>query len=119
LDQYHSIFSGFRKICSYDVVLILDEVQSGYGRSGKFFAHNIIYQSRYNLFGKGMGNGFPIGGIMISPKFTASYGLWNYFWRKPSSVCAGIAVLDVMEKQQLMDNVRCLRLFSGSNQTNP
>jgi len=101
-------FQALEKVCDkYDVVLILDEVQSGYGRSGKFFAHQ-----HHNIkadiisLAKGMGNGFPIGGIMISPKFTASYGLLGTTFGGSHLACAaGIAVLEVMEKEKLMDNV--------------
>ncbi|MFV8358451.1 aspartate aminotransferase family protein, partial [Flavobacterium sp. XS1P32] len=103
-----AFFQDLEKICAaYDVVLILDEVQSGYGRSGKFFAHQ-HHDIRADIIclAKGMGNGFPIGGIMISPKFTASYGLLGTTFGGNHLACAaGIAVLDVMENQQLMDNV--------------
>lgn len=101
-------FQALEKVCKkYDVVLILDEVQSGYGRSGKFFAHQYhgISPDIISL-AKGMGNGFPIGGILISPKFTASYGLLGTTFGGSHLACAaGIAVLDVMESQKLMNNV--------------
>jgi acetylornithine/N-succinyldiaminopimelate aminotransferase len=103
-----AFFQDLEKICAtYDVVLILDEVQSGYGRSGKFFAHqHHDIKADIICLAKGMGNGFPIGGIMISPKFTASYGLLGTTFGGNHLACAaGIAVLDIMEKQQLMDNV--------------
>jgi acetylornithine aminotransferase len=101
-------FQALEKVCeANDVVLILDEVQSGYGRSGKFFAHQ-----HHNIkadiisLAKGMGNGFPIGGILISPKFKASYGLLGTTFGGSHLACAaGIAVLEVMEKEKLMDNV--------------
>ncbi|WP_281322270.1 aspartate aminotransferase family protein [Flavobacterium aestivum] len=101
-------FQGLEKLCKqYEVVLILDEVQSGYGRSGKFFAfqhHNI--KPDIITLAKGMGNGFPIGGILIAPKFTASHGLLGTtFGGSHLSCAAGIAVLDVIEKQKLIDNV--------------
>jgi acetylornithine/N-succinyldiaminopimelate aminotransferase len=101
-------FQALEKICEkYQAVLILDEVQSGYGRSGKFFAHqhhNI--KADIICLAKGMGNGFPIGGIMIAPKFTASYGLLGTTFGGSHLACAaGIAVLDVMESQKLIDNV--------------
>jgi acetylornithine aminotransferase len=101
-------FQALEKICDqYNVVLILDEVQSGYGRSGKFFAHQYHgIKPDIICLAKGMGNGFPIGGIMISPKFTASYGLLGTTFGGSHLACAaGIAVLDVMENQKLMDNV--------------
>jgi len=101
-------FQELEKLChQYEVVLILDEVQSGYGRSGKFFAHQHhgISPDIISL-AKGMGNGFPIGGILISQKFTASYGLLGTTFGGSHLACAaGIAVLDVMESQKLMDNV--------------
>jgi acetylornithine aminotransferase len=101
-------FQALEKVCeANNVVLILDEVQSGYGRSGKFFAHqhhNI--KADIICLAKGMGNGFPIGGIMSSPKFTASYGLLGTTFGGSHLACAaGIAVLEVMENQKLMDNV--------------
>lgn len=101
-------FQGLEKICEqYNVVLILDEVQSGYGRSGKFFAHqHHKIKADIICLAKGMGNGFPIGGIMISPKFTASYGLLGTTFGGSHLACAaGIAVLDVIKEQNLMNNV--------------
>ena len=101
-------FQALEKVCEkYEVVLILDEVQSGYGRSGKFFAHQ-YHNIKPDIIclAKGMGNGFPIGGILISPKFKASYGLLGTTFGGSHLACAaGIAVLDVMEKENLMDNV--------------
>ncbi|MFV5689774.1 aspartate aminotransferase family protein [Flavobacterium sp. ZT3R25] len=101
-------FQALEKVCAaYDAVLILDEVQSGYGRSGKFFAHqHHDIKADIICLAKGMGNGFPIGGILISPKFTASYGLLGTTFGGNHLACAaGIAVLDVIESQKLMDNV--------------
>lgn len=103
-----AFFQALEKKCEqYDVVLILDEVQSGYGRTGKFFAHQYHnIKADIICLAKGMGNGFPIGGIMISPKFTASYGLLGTTFGGSHLACAaGIAVLDVIESQKLMDNV--------------
>ncbi|QBN18046.1 aspartate aminotransferase family protein [Flavobacterium nackdongense] len=100
-------FQALEKICAAnDVVLILDEVQSGYGRSGKFFAHQHhgIHPDIVTT-AKGMGNGFPIGGVLISPKFKASYGLLGTTFGGSHLACAaGIAVLDVMESKNLMEN---------------
>ncbi len=103
-----AFFQALEKTCKqYEVVLILDEVQSGYGRSGKFFAfqhHNI--NPDIITTAKGMGNGFPIGGVLISPKFTASYGLLGTTFGGSHLACAaGIAVLDVIENQKLIENV--------------
>lgn len=107
-------FQALEKICKkHDVVLILDEVQSGYGRSGKFFAfqHHKINPDIICL-AKGMGNGFPIGGIMISPKFKASYGLLGTTFGGSHLACAaGIAVLDAIESQNLMDNVNSVYAY--------
>ncbi|MDN3673701.1 aminotransferase class III-fold pyridoxal phosphate-dependent enzyme [Flavobacterium branchiarum] len=101
-------FQALEKACKkYGAVLILDEVQSGYGRSGKFFAyqhHNI--KADIISVAKGMGNGFPVGAILISPEFEASFGLLGTtFGGSHLSCAAGIAVLDVMEKLKLQDNV--------------
>ncbi len=101
-------FQALEKACKkYDAVLILDEVQSGYGRSGKFFAyqhHNI--KADIISVAKGMGNGFPVGAILISPEFEASFGLLGTtFGGSHLSCAAGIAVLDVMEKLKLQDNI--------------
>ncbi len=101
-------FQALEKLCNqYEAILILDEVQSGYGRSGKFFAfqHHGINPDIITT-AKGMGNGFPIGGVLISPKFTASYGLLGTTFGGSHLACAaGIAVLDVIKNQKLMDNV--------------
>jgi acetylornithine aminotransferase len=100
-------FQALEKVCNAnEVVLILDEVQSGYGRSGKFFAfqHHGINPDIVTT-AKGMGNGFPIGGVLISPKFKASYGLLGTTFGGSHLACAAaIAVLDVMEKQKLIEN---------------
>ena len=101
-------FQQLQEICNKNnVLLILDEVQSGYGRSGKFFAfqhHNI--QPDMITTAKGMGNGFPIGGVLIADKIKAKYGmLGTTFGGNHLACAAGIAVLDVMEKEHLMQNV--------------
>ena len=90
-----------------DTTLILDEIQSGCGRSGKFFAHqwagikpDIITQA------KGIGNGFPIGVVLISPKFQAVYGeLGTTFGGNHLACAAAEAVLEVMQEENLLDNV--------------
>ncbi|RUT71416.1 aspartate aminotransferase family protein [Flavobacterium cupreum] len=101
-------FQSLEKACKkHDVVLILDEVQSGYGRSGKFFAfqHHGITADIISV-AKGMGNGFPVGAILIAPKFEASFGLLGTtFGGSHLSCAAGIAVLDVIEKLDLQKNV--------------
>ncbi len=87
-------------------VLILDGVQCGYGRSGKFFSHQFSgIEPDIISMAKGMGNGFPIGGILISPKFRASYGLLGTTFGGNHLACtAAIAVLDIMKDENLMDN---------------
>lgn len=101
-------FQALEKLCKqYEAVLILDEVQSGYGRSGKFFAHQYHnIKADIICLAKGMGNGFPIGGILIAPHFKASYGLLGTTFGGSHLACAaGIAVLDVIKNEKLMDNV--------------
>jgi len=107
-------FQALEKACKkHDVVLILDEVQSGYGRSGKFFAfqHHGINADIISV-AKGMGNGFPVGAILISPKFEASFGLLGTtFGGSHLSCAAGIAVLDVIEKLNLINNVNEVSVY--------
>lgn len=87
-------------------VLILDGVQCGYGRSGQFFSHQYSgIKADIISMAKGMGNGFPIGGILISPDFKASYGLLGTTFGGNHLACtAAIAVLDIMKEEDLMDN---------------
>ena len=95
------------KLCEkYNAVLILDEIQSGYGRSGKFFAHQYAAITPDVIsIAKGMGNGYPIGGILISPKFKAWFGmLGTTFGGNYLACAAGIAVLDIMKKEKLVEN---------------
>jgi len=89
-------------------VLILDSVQCGYGRSGKFFSHQFSgIDPDLITMAKGMGNGFPIGGVLISPKFEASYGLLGTTFGGNHLACAaGIAVLDVIKEENLLENAR-------------
>lgn len=88
------------------VKLILDEVQSGYGRTGKFFAHQHAgIRPDIITMAKGMGNGFPIGGILIAPDIEARYGmLGTTFGGNHLACAAAIAVLNVIESEQLVDN---------------
>jgi acetylornithine aminotransferase len=88
----------------YEAKLILDEVQSGYGRTGRFFAHQWVDGIMPDLItmAKGMGNGFPIGGLLISPDFKASYGLLGTTFGGNHLACAaGLAVLEVLEEEKL------------------
>jgi len=89
-------------------VLILDEVQSGFGRTGKFFAHQFhgITPDIISI-AKGMGNGFPVGGIMIAPHIKASYGLLGTTFGGNHLACAAtLAVLEVLETENLIDNAK-------------
>lgn len=88
----------------YEAKLILDEVQSGYSRTGRFFAHQWVEGIMPDLItmAKGMGNGFPIGGLLISPEFKASYGLLGTTFGGNHLACAaGLAVLEVLEQEKL------------------
>lgn len=90
----------------YGTVLIVDEIQSGYGRSGKFFAHQ-YHGIRPDMItmAKGIGNGFPMGGVLISPKFKPVYGqLGTTFGGNHLACAAAIAVLDVMKEERLVEN---------------
>ncbi|MDR0333519.1 MAG: aspartate aminotransferase family protein [Dysgonamonadaceae bacterium] len=90
----------------HNVPLILDEIQSGYGRTGKFFAHqHASVKADIITMAKGMGNGFPIGGVLISPAFEAKKGmLGTTFGGSHLSCAAGIAVLDVLKEEKLIEN---------------
>ena len=96
-----------RELCtSYGAVLILDEVQSGYGRTGKFFAHQ-WYDIKPDIvtLGKGIANGFPCGGILVSPAYTAVKGmLGTTFGGNYLAMAAAIATLDIMERENLVEN---------------
>ncbi len=102
-------FQELEKACNqYDAVLILDEVQSGFGRSGKFFAYQYhgITPDIISI-AKGMGNGFPVGGILIAPHIEASYGLLGTTFGGNHLACAATtAVLDVLEKEDLITNAK-------------
>lgn len=92
------------------VVLILDEIQSGYGRTGRFFAHQYSgIKPDIISMAKGMGNGFPVGGILISPKFEAKSGmLGTTFGGNHLACAAAIAVLDVMKDEALIENAEAI-----------
>jgi acetylornithine aminotransferase len=95
-----------RALCDkHGAVYIADSVQCGYGRSGKFFAHDYagVNADIYSM-AKGMGNGFPIGGILIAPSIKAKFGLLGTtFGGNPLACAAALAVLEVMEKENLME----------------
>ena len=103
-----------RQLCDqYGAVLILDEIQSGYGRSGKFFAyqHNEIKPDIISV-AKGMGNGFPIGGILIAPQFEVKEGILGTTFGGNHLACtAGIAVLDVIKEENLVENAKMVGTY--------
>lgn len=103
-----------RQLCdTHNALLICDEIQSGYGRTGRFFAHqHANIQPDIITAAKGMGNGFPIAGTILSPKFEATYGrLGSTFGGNHLACAAGIAVLDVMENEQLVDHAASLGTY--------
>lgn len=98
---------GLRKACDKTgTVLICDEIQCGYGRSGKFFAHQHLgVKPDIITCAKGIGNGFPMGAVIISPKFEAVYGMLGTTFGGNHLACtAALAVLNVIEHEQLVDN---------------
>lgn len=98
---------SLRQACDENgTVLILDEIQSGYGRSGKFFAHQYSdIKPDIITVAKGIANGFPMAAVLISPKFTPVYGqLGTTFGGNHLGCAAAIAVLDVMKEENLIDN---------------
>ncbi len=108
LDEPKTEFFQFiaKKCKERNIVLIADEVQSGYGRSGKFFAfqHHGIAPDIISI-AKGMGNGFPVGGILIHGSFKPSYGLLGTTFGGNHLACAAsLAVLEVLEEENLIEN---------------
>ena len=99
--------NGLRTLCDkYGCVLILDEIQSGYGRTGKFFAHQ-HYGVRADIItmAKGMGNGFPVGGVLINPSIKPSHGMLGTTFGGNHLACtAALAVLDIIENEHLIEN---------------
>jgi acetylornithine/N-succinyldiaminopimelate aminotransferase len=115
LDQANAdFFEQLDILCkANNTLFIADEVQSGYGRSGKFFAFQ-----HYNVtpdiisIAKGMGNGFPIGGILIHPNIKAKYGmLGTTFGGNHLACAAGLSVLNAIEEEGLMDNVNKMSTY--------
>ena len=110
LDQSTTEFyQGLEQLCKlYNTAFIADEVQSGFGRTGDFFAfqkHNITPD--IISIAKGMGNGFPIGGILIHPSIKASFGLLGTTFGGNHLACAAtLSVLEVLEEEQLMENAK-------------
>lgn len=110
LDEVSTTFyQGLENLCKqYNTLLIADEIQCGFGRTGDFFAfqkHGIT--PHIISMAKGMGNGFPVGGILIHPSIKASYGLLGTTFGGNHLACtASLAVLETIEKEQLMKNVQ-------------
>lgn len=102
-----TFMQDLRALCTkYQACLILDEIQSGYGRSGKFFAHQYAgIRPDMITVAKGIANGFPMGAVLISPIFKPVYGmLGTTFGGNHLACAAAIAVLDIMKEENLIDN---------------
>ena len=100
---------GLAAACKqYGTILICDEIQCGYGRSGKFFAHQWLdIRPDIITVAKGIANGFPMGGVLISPDFKPVYGqLGTTFGGNHLACAAALAVLDVFEQENLVENAR-------------
>lgn len=115
LDQGSTdFFQALEKLCKqYDACLILDEVQSGYARSGKFFAfqHHGINPDIISM-AKGMGNGFPIGGVLIANHIAPWYGMLGTTFGGSHLACsAAIAVLDVIKSENILENVKEINTY--------
>lgn len=98
---------GLERLCrQYGTILICDEIQCGYGRSGKFFAHQWLdIRPDIITVAKGIANGFPMGGVLISPEFKPEYGqLGTTFGGNHLACAAALAVLDVFEEEGLVEN---------------
>jgi acetylornithine/N-succinyldiaminopimelate aminotransferase len=109
-----SFYKGLERLCKeYDALLIADEVQSGFGRTGDFFAfqkHNVTPD--IISMAKGMGNGFPVGGILIHPSIKASFGqLGTTFGGNHLACVASLAVLEILEKEHLLENVGAMSSY--------
>ncbi|WP_185868795.1 aspartate aminotransferase family protein [Blattabacterium cuenoti] len=109
IDPGLDFFCKAADLCKrYDTILIIDEVQSGYGRTGSFFSHQLYpIQPDLITIAKGMGNGFPIGGVLIHPKFKPYHGMLGTTFGGNHLACtAGIAVLEIIKKENLIENAR-------------
>jgi acetylornithine/N-succinyldiaminopimelate aminotransferase len=109
---------SIRKNCDqYGAVYIADSVQCGYGRSGKFFSHDFagVEADIYSM-AKGMGNGFPIGGIIISPKLKAKHGmLGTTFGGNHLACAAALGVLEVIDQEELINNATEVGMFLNAS----
>jgi acetylornithine aminotransferase len=102
---------AIRRLCDkYNAVFIADDVQSGYGRTGRFFSHDHAgVEADIYTMAKGMGNGFPVGGIIISPKIQAKHGmLGTTFGGNHLACAAALAVLEVIEQEDLINNAKVI-----------
>lgn len=102
-----AFLKALRKVCTETgTVLIIDEIQSGYGRSGKFFAHQYAgIEADLITVAKGIGNGFPMSAVLINPMFKAIHGqLGTTFGGNHLACAAAIAVLDIMKAENLIEN---------------
>lgn len=109
-----AFLQALRESCTqYGTILILDEIQSGYGRTGKFFAHQHSgIRPDIITVAKGIGNGFPMAGVLISPMFKAVYGqLGTTFGGNHLACSAALAVLDVFEQEHLVENAARVGAF--------
>jgi acetylornithine aminotransferase len=105
----NNFLKALRELCTkYNVVMILDEIQSGYGRSGKFFAHQYAdIRPDITTVAKGIANGFPMGAVLISPMFSAVHGmLGTTFGGNHLACAAAIAVLDIIKRERLVENAK-------------
>ncbi len=110
----NAFMQALRQTCTENgTVLILDEIQCGYGRSGKFFAHQHMgIRPDLITVAKGIGNGFPMGGLLISPMFKPVYGmLGTTFGGNHLSCAAALAVMDVIEQENLVENAAKVGAF--------
>jgi len=107
-------YKGLDKLCKqYNVLLIADEVQSGFGRTGDFFAfQNHEITPDIISIAKGMGNGFPIGGILIQPTIKASFGLLGTTFGGNHLACvASLTVLEVLKEENLLENASTISKY--------
>lgn len=109
IEPTNEFLQGLRVLANkYEALLILDEVQSGFGRTGDFFAHqHANIKADIITMAKGMGNGFPIGGVILSPAFKASPGLLGTTYGGNHLACsASLAVLEIIESEGLLANAK-------------
>ncbi|RSC93701.1 aspartate aminotransferase family protein [Tenacibaculum singaporense] len=115
LDEVSKTFyQGLEKLCKqYNTLLIADEIQCGFGRTGNFFAFQKHGVTPHIIsMAKGMGNGFPVGGILIHPSIQASYGLLGTTFGGNHLACAAsLAVLETIQKEQLMENTQQIAAY--------